>query len=459
MSPPEDDTSVPNFITRRPPYSLEAEKAVLGSMFISREAIPRAVEVIQSPDYFYRRSHRLIFDVIRDMFQENKEVDGLTVAEELETRGQLSEVQGSHYIAELVDTVPSSANVQHYAEIVKKYYLLRELINTCNDVIERCYESEEDAQELIDKAEEKIFGLRGDQVTGRLEPLSEIIKDTFEKLDEASERDGVISGLKTGYTKLDSMTSGLHEGQLIIIASRPGMGKTSFALNVAQNVALGEDRPVAIFSLEMLKQDLSMRFLSAESRVPFGKLRSGRFSDSDWQRIANGFVRLGDAPIYIEDTPNQNVLDLKAKARRLKAEHDVSLILLDYLQLMSPVTDVESRVQALTQISRGLKQLAIELQVPVISLTQLNREVERRGGEKRPQLSDLRGSGAIEQDADVVGFLYRPYYYTENEEDKGNAELILGKQRNGPTGTVPLIFNAEYMRFDSRKDEPEPVGF
>jgi len=459
LSPPEDDTSVPNFITRRPPYSLEAEKAVLGSMFISREAIPRAVEVIQSPDYFYRRSHRLIFDVIRDMFQENKEVDGLTVAEELETRGQLSEVQGSHYIAELVDTVPSSANVQHYAEIVKKYYLLRELINTCNDVIERCYESEEDAQELIDKAEEKIFGLRGDQVTGRLEPLSEIIKDTFEKLDEASERDGVISGLKTGYTKLDSMTSGLHEGQLIIIASRPGMGKTSFALNVAQNVALGEDRPVAIFSLEMLKQDLSMRFLSAESRVPFGKLRSGRFSDSDWQRIANGFVRLGDAPIYIEDTPNQNVLDLKAKARRLKAEHDVSLILLDYLQLMSPVTDVESRVQALTQISRGLKQLAIELQVPVISLTQLNREVERRGGEKRPQLSDLRGSGAIEQDADVVGFLYRPYYYTENEEDKGNAELILGKQRNGPTGTVPLIFNAEYMRFDSRKDEPEPVGF
>lgn len=428
-------------------------------MFISREAIPRAVEVIQSPDYFYRRSHRLIFDVIRDMFQDDREVDGLTVAEELESRDQLSEVQGSHYIAELVDTVPSSANVEHYAEIVKKYYLLRELINTCNDVIEECYDSEEDARELIDKAEEKIFSLRDDQVTGRLEPLSEIIKDTFERLDEASERDGVISGLKTGYTKLDNMTSGLHEGQLIIIASRPGMGKTSFALNVAQNVALGEDKPVAIFSLEMLKQDLSMRFLSAESRVPFGKLRSGRFSDSDWQRIANGFVRLGDAPIYIEDTPNQNVLDLKAKARRLKAEHDVSLILLDYLQLMSPVSDVDSRVQALTQISRGLKQLAIELQVPVISLTQLNREVERRGGDKRPQLSDLRGSGAIEQDADVVGFLYRPYYYTENEEDKGNAELILGKQRNGATGKIPLIFNAEYMRFDSRKDEPEPVGF
>ncbi len=459
MSPPDVESSAPNSITRRPPYSLEAEKAVLGSMFISREAIPRAVEVIQSPDYFYRRSHRLIFDVIRDMFQDDREVDGLTVAEELESRDQLSEVQGSHYIAELVDTVPSSANVEHYAEIVKKYYLLRELINTCNDVIEECYDSEEDARELIDKAEEKIFSLRDDQVTGRLEPLSEIIKDTFERLDEASERDGVISGLKTGYTKLDNMTSGLHEGQLIIIASRPGMGKTSFALNVAQNVALGEDKPVAIFSLEMLKQDLSMRFLSAESRVPFGKLRSGRFSDSDWQRIANGFVRLGDAPIYIEDTPNQNVLDLKAKARRLKAEHDVSLILLDYLQLMSPVSDVDSRVQALTQISRGLKQLAIELQVPVISLTQLNREVERRGGDKRPQLSDLRGSGAIEQDADVVGFLYRPYYYTENEEDKGNAELILGKQRNGATGKIPLIFNAEYMRFDSRKDEPEPVGF
>ncbi len=393
------------------------------------------------------------------MFEEDREVDGLTVAEELEARKQLSNVQGSNYIAELVNAVPSSANVKHYSEIVKKYYQLRELINTCTDIIETCYDGERDVDALVDSAEQKIFSLKSDQVTGRLERLSDVLLLTMDELEKASKREGVISGLKTGYTKLDNMTSGLHDGQLIIIASRPGMGKTSLALNIAQNIGINENEPVAIFSMEMLKQDLAMRFLAAQARVPFGKLRSGKFSDRDWQRLSNGFHSLGETPIYIEDTGNQNVLDLKAKARRLRVENDISLILIDYLQLMEPVRPAESEVVALTQISRGIKQLALELQVPIIALTQLNREVERRGGDKRPQLSDLRGSGAIEQDADVVAFIYRPYYYTKNEEDMGTAELIVEKQRNGPTGNVHLIFNEEYMRFDSRKDEPEPVGF
>ncbi len=446
-------------ITRKPPYSLESEKAVLGSMFISREAIPTAIEILKSPNLFYRKSHRILYEVLCDMFEKDREVDAVTVAEELEARKQLADIQGVQYIAELVNAVPSSANIEHYANIVKRYYQLRELINTCTDIIKLCYDGDRDIDGLVDNAEQRIFSLKDDQVTGRLEPLSSILLGTMESLEQASKSEGVISGLKTGYTKFDNMTSGLHDGQLIIIASRPGMGKTSLALNIAQNVGTQEKKSVAIFSMEMLKQDLAMRFLSAQARVPFGKLRSGKFSDSDWQRLSNGFHSLGETPIFIEDTGNQNVLDLKAKARRLKVENEISLILIDYLQLMEPVRPAESEVVALTQISRGLKQLALELQVPVIALTQLNRDVERRGGDKRPQLSDLRGSGAIEQDADVVGFIYRPYYYTENEEDAGRAELIIGKQRNGPTGTVNLVFNAEYMRFDSRSDEPAPQGY
>lgn len=461
MSPPDSSTSASDTtsITRSPPFSPEAEKAVLGSMFISKEAIPRALEIIESPDYFYRKSHQLIFDVIRDMFNENKEVDGVTVAEELESRGQLEDIQGTNYIAGLVNSVPSSANVEHYAEIIEKYHLQRSLINTCNDIIEKSYDGEKDVDELLDMAEENIFSIKNDQVTGRLSPLGDIIKDTFEELEEASQREGVISGLKTGYTKLDNMTSGFQESQLIIIAARPGMGKTTLALNMAQNIALDGDEPVAIFSMEMDKQALSMRFLASEARVPYGKLRSGSISDSNWQRLATGMMRLGEAPIYLDDTPNQNVLQLKAKARRLRAEHDISLLMVDYLQLMDSVKSAESRQQTLSQISRGLKQLAMELSVPVLALTQLNRQVEKRSGEKKPRLADLRGSGAIEQDADLVGFVYRPYYYTDNEEDKGRAELILEKQRNGPTGSIPLTFNSEYMRFDNMKEEAEPAGF
>ncbi len=460
LSPPNPQpATADNTITRRPPFSPEAEKAVLGSMCISPEAIPRAIEIIDSPDFFYRKAHQLIFEAIRDMFNEDKEVDGLTVAEELESRGELEEAQGANYIAGLVDAVPTSANVEHYAEIVEKYHLLRSLINSCNEIIEKSYAGEKDVDTLLDEAEENIFSIKNDQVTGRLSPLGDIIKDTFDKLEEASQREGVISGLKTGYTKLDNMTSGFQESQLIIIAARPGMGKTTLALNMAQNIALEEDDPVAIFSMEMDKQALSMRFLSAEARVPYSKLRSGRISESNWQRLATGMMRLGEAPIFLDDTPNQNVLQLKAKARRLRAEHDISLLMVDYLQLMDSVKSTESREQTLSQISRGLKQLAMELSVPVLALTQLNRQVEKRSGEKRPQLADLRGSGAIEQDADLVGFVYRPYYYTENEEDKGRAELILGKQRNGPTGSVPLTFNSEYMRFDNMKSEPEPAGF
>ncbi len=456
---PQTEVNTDADIARQPPSSPEAEQAVLGSMMLSEQAVSKALDELDDPKYFYKNAHRIIFEAIGEMFEEGQEIDALTLGERLGEEDQLEQAGGSNYLAELVNSVPSVAHVSHYAEIVKKNYMHRALIDTCSEIIEMSFNRHESAEDLVDKAEKMIFSVKQDRASEGVTAIGDIIKETFEEVDEAANRDGVISGLKTGYTKFDSMTSGFQKNQLIIIAARPGMGKTSLALNMAQNIALEEEEPVVMFSMEMSNSALTKRLLSSSARVSYSKLRSGKISEADWDRLANAMMRLGDAPIYLEDSANLNVLQMKAKARRLQANHGLSLAIVDYLQLMDSVGPAESNEQRLSNISRGLKQLAMELEIPVLALTQLNRQVEHRGGDKRPQLADLRGSGAIEQDADVVGFVYRPFIYTKKEEDKGYAEVILGKQRNGPTGSVPLSFIDEYMRFENMKKEPEPGGY
>lgn len=437
-------------LTKPLPYSDEAERSLLGAMLLpnSRETISKVIDALgDNPNYFHRERHRKIFRVILEMFHQETEVDAVTLGEELENRDELEDVGGANYIAELINSVPSAAHVDHYADIIKEKYTHRTLIETCEEIIQMSYGEEESPDKLLDRAEEKIFSVKEEQINEGLSQIRDIVESTFESLEEADQREGVISGIETGFSELDDKTSGLQESQLIIIAARPGMGKTSFALTLAQNAALDSEEPVAVFSMEMSKNTLVKRLLASVSEVSYEKLRDGKLSDRDWHKVTNAMTRLSQAPIYLNDDANIDVLEMKGQARRLKAEQGLSLILVDYLQLMEPVDSSVPREQQLAHISRGLKQLAMELDIPVIALTQLNREVERRGGDKRPQLSDLRGSGAIEQDADIVAFIYRQYFYTQKEEHKGLADIILGKQRNGPTGTIQLHWHDEYMTF------------
>lgn len=440
----------PSELTKPLPYSDEAERSLLGAMLLpnSRETISKVIDALgDNPEYFHTEKHRKIFRVILTMFHEEVEVDAVTLGEELENRNELENVGGANYIAELINSVPSAAHVDHYAEIIREKYTHRTLIETCEDIIQMSYSESESPDKLLDKAEEKIFSVKEDQINDGLSQIRNTVESTFESLEEAAQQEGVIAGIKTGFSELDDKTSGLQESQLIIIAARPGMGKTSFALTLAKNAALGSDESVAIFSMEMNKDTLVKRLLASVSEVSYENLRNGDLSDRDWHKVTNAMTRLSQAPIYLNDEANTDVLEMKGQVRRLKAEQGLSLILVDYLQLMEPVDNSVPREQQLAHISRGLKQMAMELEVPVIALTQLNREIERRGGNSRPKLSDLRGSGAIEQDADIVAFIHREYVYTEKEEHKGLADIILGKQRNGPTGSITLNWHDEYMSF------------
>jgi replicative DNA helicase len=446
-------------LTRSLPSSNEAERSLLGSMLLpnSRETISKVIDSLgDNPDYFYRDAHKTIFRTILDMFQEEVEVDTVTLAEKLENQDKLDDIGGASYLAELVDSVPSAAHVDHYAEIVEQKYTHRSLIETCEDIIQRSYREEKTPDELLDQAEQRIFSVKEEQISDGLTPITDDMEETFDILQEAAEREDTIAGISTGFSEMDEKTSGMQASQLNIIAARPGMGKTSFALTLAQNAALEEDEPVAVFSLEMSKRTLVKRMLASVSEVSFEKLRDGELSDRDWHKVTNAMTRLNNSPIFLNDNANMDVLEMKGQARRLRAEHGLSLLLVDYLQLMEPVDSSIPREQQLAHISRGLKQLAMELDIPVMALTQLNREVERRGGDKRPQLSDLRGTGAIEQDADLVAFIYRQHYYTQKEEHKGIADIIIGKQRNGPTGTIQLHWHDDYMSFTELDTGREP---
>jgi len=430
-----------------PPQNIEAEIAVLGSMLISEDAIAQTIETL-APNYFYKDVHRKIFETIVELYDSNSPVDLITLSEELKKKGILEEVGGPAYLALIANSVPSAANVQYYAKMVKEKYILRSLINVSTEIIKRCHQSAEDVDELLDSAEKSIFEIVSHRIEGRVIPIKELIKSSIATIDNLYQRKSQITGIPSGFIEFDSLTAGFQNSDLVIVAGRPSMGKSAFACSIAEHVALDEKLPVAIFSLEMSKENLVHRMLCSHARVNAHKVRSGFLSPEDWTRLTSAAGKLLEAPIFIDDTTGINVLELRAKARRLKAHHDIKLLIVDYLQLMRSLSRAENRQQEISEISRSLKDLARELDIPVIAISQLSRATEQRQ-DKRPQLSDLRESGAIEQDADVVILLFRKEYYYPSEENKGIAEVIIAKQRNGPVGVVKLAFIKEYTRFEN----------
>ncbi|MBU4376542.1 MAG: replicative DNA helicase [Candidatus Omnitrophica bacterium] len=438
-----------------PPQNVEAEMAVLGSMLIEESAVGNAIELIDV-ESFYKESHRIIYRVIIDLFSRNSAIDLITVIEELRKRGELDSASGAAYITSLTSSIPTAANIGYYAKIVKEKAILRNLINNATEIVQDCYESTSDADGILDKAERLIFDVSSKKIEQKTVLLKDIIKDSIETIDNLYQRKENITGIPTGYHEFDIRTAGLQPSDLIVIAGRPSMGKSAFATCIAEYAGVVEKIPVAFFSLEMSKEQLVQRMLCSHARVNAHNVRTGFLSQADWPRLVTAASRLSEAPIYIDDTPSISVLELKAKARRLKAQHDIKLVVLDYMQLMNGPAKSENRQQEISEISRALKALARELDVPIIAISQLSRAVEQRQ-DHRPQLSDLRESGAIEQDADLVVLLLREEYYTPNAEDKkGLAEIIIAKQRNGPVGTVNLTFISEYTRFENRfKGEEE----
>ncbi len=434
-------------VDKIPPQSIEAEMAVLGSMLLDREVISQAIEQLDV-SYFYKDIHKKIFSAIVKLFDENKGVDLVTLIEELRKANSLDEVGGPGYITSLASGVPTSANFIHYAKIVKEKMILRNLINAATQIVSDCFNTAYDVDSLVDKAEQVIFDVSSKKVEQKFSHLREVIKGSIEIIDNLYQRKQNITGLATGFRDLDIKTAGLQASDLIVIAGRPSMGKSALASCIAEHVGVVEKMPVGFFSLEMAKEQLVQRMLCSHARVDAHKVRTGFLSQADWPRLVSAAGKLSEAPIYIDDSPGISVLELRAKARRLKAQFDIKLIILDYLQLMQGPAKADNRQQEISEISRSLKALARELNVPVIAISQLSRAVEQRS-DHRPQLSDLRESGAIEQDADLVILLLREEYYNPTDENKGLAEAIIAKQRNGPVGTINLTFLGEYMRFEN----------
>ena len=442
-------------IERMPPQAVEVEQAVLGAMMIEQRAIGRAFEFLDE-SCFYHAPHAKIFNAILALYERSEGVDQLTLSEELKRHDQLDAVGGVVYLAKLTTEVATAANIDYHAKIVLDKALSRRLIETASEVIEKAYEGNEEVKELIDRTEQRIFSLSENQISDGFEPLESVMGDALEHIESAHNRVSTVSGVDTGFTELNEQTSGFQKGDLIILAARPSVGKTALALTLTRNAAVETGVGVAVFSLEMSKMQLAQRLLSAETRVDLHKLRTGRLRDDDWMHLTRNVGRLAQAPIYIDDTPSITVLEARAKCRRLHREHGIGLIVVDYLQLMSSHLRVQSREQEISNISRGLKALAKELDVPVLALSQLSRAVESRT-DRRPQLSDLRESGSIEQDADVVMFIYRPDIYGLKTPDGGSlegiAEIIIGKQRNGPVGSVHMMWNAESATYDQAAPE------
>jgi replicative DNA helicase len=432
-----------------PPQALDAERAVLGGMLLEPEAATKAIEVV-SPEDFYRPAHGKIFKAMITLFMRREPIDVMTLTEELRKAGDLDDLGGIATLTDLVDSVPTAANIEYYAKIVLDKSLLRRLISASRRIVEECYVAGENADVILDQAEQKIFKVSESRVSQGFFHIKDILKDRFEEIQKVHESRKSVTGLPSGFIDLDKYTAGFHPGDLVIVAGRPSMGKTSFALNMAQHIGLVERKPVAIFSLEMSKELLVQRLLCSEAQVDAQKVRMGFTSAKDIEHLTNAAGLLSEAPIFIDDSPAISTLDIRARGRRLKAEHDIAIVIIDYLQLARASDRSENRQQEISSISRAMKALAKELNIPVVALSQLSRAVEARGGDKRPMLSDLRESGAIEQDADLVVFLYRPEFYDPDDPEKaGKAECIIGKQRNGPTGKVDLIFEKQFTRFRS----------
>ena len=448
-TPPLSELAAP---ARTLPHNLDAEKSVLGAILIHNDAFNSAAEVIDSRDFF-RDAHRRIFDRMVALSERGGAIDFVTLKEELSRAGELDEVGGPAYIASLADGVPRSANVEYYAKIVKEKSTLRSLIHSANKILAGAYEGEDEPDLLLDEAERAIFAIAEDRIRQGFVPLRDLVQSSFATIEKLQQHKGLVTGVPTGFVDLDEMTSGLQPSDLVLVAARPSMGKTSFVLNIAQHVGTSTDMTVGFFSLEMSKEQLFMRMLTSEARIDAHRFRTGYLNEKDYGRLSHALGTLAEARVFIDDTASIGVLEMRAKARRLKAEHGLHLLIIDYIQLMQGRGRFESRQTELASISRSLKGLAKELSVPIVALSQLSRAPETRS-DHRPQLSDLRESGALEQDADVVMFIFREEQYRDadgnpNQEAEGTAEIIIGKQRNGPVGTAKLAFIKEHTRFEN----------
>lgn len=434
------------------PQSLEAEQAVLAAMFNDRDAILEVIPLLKESD-FYRHDHGVLFATMRKMNEQNIPVDLVTITAQLDKDGNLEKAGGITYVAQIANSLGSASNIVHYAGIVKEKAVLRDLISIASNISNRSYDDTEDTEKILDDAERMVLEISQKRARSGLTPISEVIDDTLSQLEILSQKKEGLTGLTSGFIDLDRITSGWQKSDFIILAARPAMGKTAFALNMAQNAAIATHEPVAIFSLEMSKEQLVNRMVSSMAEIDQQTLRNGRIYGDDWVQLVNAIAPLAEAPVYIDDTPAISVREVRAKARRLKTERGLSLVIIDYLQLMGSTGRIESRQQEVSQISRSLKALARELDIPIIALSQLSRSVEQ-GQEKKPSLSHLRESGSLEQDADIVMFIYRDEYYNEDSEKKGQAEIIIAKHRNGATGSVDLSFRKEFTKFGNLSRMP-----
>jgi replicative DNA helicase len=430
------------------PHNAEAERTVLGAILVDNAAFNSAAELLNRDD-FHREAHRRIFDAMAVLSEKSQPIDVVTLKDELVRSGTLDAVGGAAYLGSLVDGVPRVTNVEQWSRIIKEKSVLRSLIHAGNRIVQSCYEGEDEAANVLDRAEKAIFDIAEKRLRQGFVAMREIVKESFRTIDQLSQSKELVTGLPTGFVDIDERTTGLQKGDLIIVAARPAMGKTSFCLNVAQHASQKTGETVGVFSLEMSKEQLVLRMLCAEARVDAHKLRTGHLQEKDWARLANAYATLSNARIFIDDSASLTPLEVRAKCRRLKAEHGLGLVVVDYMQLMNAGGRVENRQQEIATISRSLKGLAKELQCPVVALSQLSRAPEART-EKRPQLSDLRESGSIEQDADIVMFIFREEVYKPTPENTGLAEIIVAKQRNGPIGTTELVFIKEFTRFENK---------
>lgn len=449
-----------DLLRRLPPQNLDAEKAVLGGVLLKNSVLFSLIDLV-SEDDFYSPVHKIIFRGFLDLSRKNSAIDMLTLADELSKAGSLEEVGGPLYLAELAQSTVGAANAMHHARIVREKSVQRRLIGAATDIITRCFEATQDVNQLLDESEQAIFSIADAKTVRGVKSSKDLVAAVFEQIEQRMENKELVTGVPTGYYQFDEYTAGLQPSDLIIVAGRPSMGKTAFALNVAMRASAMHGVPTAVFSLEMSMEQLMQRMLCSWAKVDLSRLRRGRLDDGDWSRLYEAANNLSPAPIFIDDTAALTTMELRARCRRLKAEHGLGLVVVDYLQLMRASRHIDSREQEISDISRSLKALAKELHLPVVALSQLNRKVEERG-DKRPMMSDLRESGAIEQDADVIIFLYRAAAYKRKEEltpEDNVAEVIIGKQRNGPTGMVKLTFFKEYTAFENLSDIPPPSEY
>jgi replicative DNA helicase len=431
---------------RTPPQDLMAEQSVLGAMLMSKDAIADVVEVLRGPD-FYRPAHELVYDAVLDLYGRGEPADAITVAAELTRRGEIARVGGAPYLHDLLASVSIAANAGYYAEIVREKAILRRLVDASIRIGQMSYAAEGDVDEIVDRAQAEVYSVTDKRTSEDYKALSELMQPTMDEIEAIGSRGGQLAGVPTGFADLDELTNGLHPGQMVIVAARPGLGKSTLGLDLARAASIKHGLTSAIFSLEMSQIEIVMRLLSAEASIPLNHIRNGKMNDDDWQRMAKKMGEVAEAPLFIDDSPNLTMMEIRAKARRLRQRHELKIIIIDYLQLLTSGKKVESRQVEVSEFSRQLKLLAKELEVPVIALAQLNRGPETRGGDKKPMLSDLRESGSLEQDADMVILLNRPDIYDKESERAGEADFDVAKHRNGPTKTITVAFQGHYSRF------------